>query len=281
VHIYCFTIFSLTIRDVIFESLKRRVVENKLKAFGRLLNVMDDLRAQCPWDKKQTIESLRNLSIEEVYELSDAILKNDMQGIKEELGDIFLHLVFYSKIADEKGAFDVADVLNDVCEKLIHRHPHIYGNVKADTEEEVLKNWEQLKLKEGKKSILSGVPVSLPALNKAYRMQQKTAKVGFEWDDIAQVWQKVEEETNELKEAVLSGEMNAIEDEFGDLLFALVNYSRYLNIDPEAALERTNIKFKKRFEYIEAKAKEHNRDLSEMTLEEMDVWWDEAKKLPR
>jgi XTP/dITP diphosphohydrolase len=281
VHIYCFTIFSLTIRDVIFESLKKRVVENKLKAFGRLLNVMDDLRAQCPWDKKQTIESLRNLSIEEVYELSDAILKNDMQGIKEELGDIFLHLVFYSKIADEKGAFDVADVLNDVCEKLIHRHPHIYGNVKADTEEEVLKNWEQLKLKEGKKSILSGVPVSLPALNKAYRMQQKTAKVGFEWDDIAQVWQKVEEETNELKEAVLSGEMNAIEDEFGDLLFALVNYSRYLNIDPEAALERTNIKFKKRFEYIEAKAKEHNRDLSEMKLEEMDVWWDEAKKIPR
>lgn len=234
----------------------------KLEAFERLLNVMDDLRAQCPWDKKQTIESLRNLSIEEVYELSEAILQKDMKGIKEELGDIFLHLVFYSKIADEQNVFDVADVLNSVCEKLIHRHPHIYGNVVADTEEEVLKNWEQLKLKEGKKSILEGVPASLPALNKAYRMQQKTAKVGFEWKQIEDVWLKVEEETTELKEAVESGNKDAIEDEFGDLLFALVNYSRFLNIDPEAALERTNIKFKKRFEFIEKIAVDLNKNLN-------------------
>lgn len=250
----------------------------KLEAFERLLNVMDDLRAQCPWDKKQTIESLRNLSIEEVYELSEAILQKDMKGIKEELGDIFLHLVFYSKIADEQNAFDVADVLNSVCEKLIHRHPHIYGNVVADTEEEVLKNWEQLKLKEGKKSILEGVPASLPALNKAYRMQQKTAKVGFEWKQIEDVWLKVEEETTELKEAVESGNKDAIEDEFGDLLFALVNYSRFLNIDPEAALERTNIKFKKRFEFIEKTAVDLNKNLNEMTLDEMDEIWNKAKK---
>lgn len=250
----------------------------KLEAFERLLNIMDDLRTQCPWDKKQTIESLRNLSIEEVYELSEAILQKDMNGIKEELGDIFLHLVFYSKIADEQNAFDVADVLNAVCEKLIHRHPHIYGNVVADTEEEVLKNWEQLKLKEGKKSILEGVPASLPALNKAYRMQQKTAKVGFEWKQIENVWLKVEEETKELKEAVSSGNKDAIEDEFGDLLFALVNYSRFLNVDPEAALERTNIKFKNRFEYIEKTALELNKNLNEMTLDEMDEIWNKAKR---
>jgi XTP/dITP diphosphohydrolase len=255
-------------------------VKEKLAAFERLLNVMDDLRTQCPWDKKQTIESLRNLSIEEVYELSEAILQKDMQGIKEELGDIFLHLVFYAKIADEQNQFDVADVLNAVCEKLILRHPHIYGDVKAETEEEVLKNWEQLKLKEGKKSILSGVPSSLPALNKAYRMQQKTAKVGFEWDKIEQVWEKVEEETAELKEAVKSKNTDAVEDEFGDLLFALVNYSRYLNIDPEAALERTNLKFKKRFEYIENKAIKNGKNLVDMSLDEMDIWWEEAKKLP-
>lgn len=250
----------------------------KLEAFERLLNIMDDLRAQCPWDKKQTIESLRNLSIEEVYELSEAILQKDMNGIKEELGDIFLHLVFYSKIADEQNAFDVADVLNAVCEKLIHRHPHIYGNVVADTEEDVLKNWEQLKLKEGKKSILEGVPASLPALNKAYRMQQKTAKVGFEWKQIENVWLKVEEETKELKEAVSSGNKDAIEDEFGDLLFALVNYSRFLNVDPEAALERTNIKFKNRFEYIEKTALVLNKNLNEMTLDEMDEIWNKAKR---
>lgn len=254
-------------------------MKEKLEAFERLLNVMNDLRKKCPWDKKQTTESLRNLSIEEVYELSEAILQNDSKGIKEELGDIFLHLVFYSKIAEEKNEFNVADVLNAVCEKLIHRHPHIYGNVIADTEEEVLKNWEQLKLKEGKKSILEGVPNSLPALNKAYRMQQKTAKVGFEWEKIADVWKKVEEETSELKEAIKSNDKNAIEDEFGDVLFALVNYSRYLNIDPEAALERTNLKFKKRFEYIEQTASKQNTKLDEMTLQEMDLLWNEAKKL--
>ena len=253
-------------------------MNEKLKAFERLLNVMNDLREKCPWDKKQTTESLRNLSIEEVYELSEAILQNDTKGIKEELGDIFLHLVFYSKIAEEKNEFNVADVLNAVCEKLIHRHPHIYGNVIAETEEEVLKNWEQLKLKEGKKSILEGVPASLPALNKAYRMQQKTAKVGFEWENISDVWLKVEEETSELKEAIENKDLDAIEDEFGDLLFALVNYSRYLNIDPEAALERTNIKFKKRFEYIEKTAIQQNKELDKMTLDEMDVLWNEAKK---
>ncbi|MGB1248092.1 MAG: nucleoside triphosphate pyrophosphohydrolase [Chitinophagales bacterium] len=253
-------------------------MKEKLAAFERLLIIMDELREQCPWDRKQTIESLRNLSIEETYELSDAILNKDMKGVKEELGDLFLHLVFYSKIGEEKSEFDVADVLNAVCEKLIHRHPHIYSDVKAETEEEVLKNWEKLKLKEGKKSILEGVPKALPALNKAYRMQQKTAKVGFEWEEIADVWAKVEEETTELKEAVDSKDMDAIEDEYGDLLFALVNYSRFLKIDPEAALERTNIKFKTRFEYIEAQAKIQGKSLDDMTLGEMDALWNEAKK---
>lgn len=253
-------------------------MEEKLVAFERLLNIMDDLREKCPWDRKQTMETLRNLSIEEIYELSDAILKNDLGGIKEELGDIFLHLVFYAKIGEEKNAFNVADVLNSVCEKLIHRHPHIYGDVKADTEEEVLKNWEQLKLKEGKKSILEGVPDSLPAINKAYRMQQKTAKVGFQWDKIEDVWEKVEEETQELKEAVSTNDKAKREEEFGDLMFALINYARYLDIDPEAALEKTNQKFKHRFEFIEQKAKEQGRELHNMTLSEMDTFWDMAKK---
>lgn len=252
-------------------------MKEKLAAFERLLNIMDDLREKCPWDRKQTMESLRNLSIEEIYELSDAILRNDLNDVKEELGDVFLHLVFYAKIGEEKNAFNVADVLNSVCEKLIHRHPHIYGNVKADTEEEVLKNWEQLKLKEGKKSILEGVPDSLPAINKAYRMQQKTAKVGFQWDKIEEVWEKVEEETQELKEAVAVNDKSKSEEEFGDLLFALINYARYLNIDPEAALEKTNQKFKYRFEFIEQKAKENGIDLQSMTLSEMDTFWDMAK----
>lgn len=253
-------------------------MNDKLKAFQRLLDIMDDLREKCPWDKKQTLESLRNLSVEEVYELSDAILKKDLNGVKEELGDLFLHLVFYSKIGEEKAAFDVADVLNAVCDKLVHRHPHIYGDVEAATEEEVLQNWEKLKLKEGKKSVLEGVPTSMPALNKAFRMQQKTAKVGFEWDTIEQVWEKVEEETLELKEAISSEDIDAIEDEFGDLLFALVNYSRYLKIDPEAALERTNIKFKSRFEFIESEALKEGMEMSDMTLEEMDALWDKAKR---
>ena len=254
-------------------------MNEKLEAFQRLLDIMDDLREKCPWDKKQTTQSLRNLSIEEVYELSDAILKRDPNGVKEELGDLFLHLVFYAKIGEEEGNFNVADVLNAVCDKLIHRHPHIYGEVKADTEEEVLKNWEQLKLKEGKKSILEGVPSSMPAINKAYRLQEKTAKVGFEWEKITEVWEKVEEEQKELVQAVAMQNQDQIEDEFGDLLFALINYSRYLKIDPEAALERTNQKFKKRFEFIESKAKDLNKDLNQMSLEEMDTIWNEAKKL--
>ena len=240
---------------------------------------MDDLREKCPWDRKQTLQSLRHLSIEEVYELSEAILQKDVKGIKEELGDLFLHLVFYSKIAEEQNEFNVADVLNDVCEKLIHRHPHIYGDTIAETEEEVLQNWEKLKLKEGKNSVLEGVPSSLPSLNKAHRMQEKTAKVGFEWDHIDQVYEKVEEEQAELAEAVASKDIDKIEDEFGDLLFALVNYARYLKIDPEAALERTNLKFKSRFEYIEKQAKVKGLELGAMTLEEMDALWDEAKKV--
>lgn len=253
----------------------------KLESFQRLLSIMDDLREKCPWDKKQTTKSLRNLSIEEVYELSDAILKNDPKGVKEELGDLFLHLIFYAKIGEEEGNFDVADVLNAVCDKLIHRHPHIYGDVQADTEEEVLKNWEQLKLKEGKKSVLEGVPSSMPAINKAFRLQEKTAKVGFEWEKIEDVWEKVEEEKRELEAAVKSKNPDQIEDEFGDLLFALINYARYLKIDPEAALERTNQKFKKRFEFIEKRAKDLGKEMDKMSLEEMDEIWNEAKNLTK
>jgi XTP/dITP diphosphohydrolase len=253
----------------------------KLESLQRLLSIMDDLREKCPWDKKQTTKSLRNLSIEEVYELSDAILKNDPKGVKEELGDLFLHLIFYAKIGEEEGNFDVADVLNAVCDKLIHRHPHIYGDVQADTEEEVLKNWEQLKLKEGKKSVLEGVPSSMPAINKAFRLQEKTAKVGFEWEKIEDVWEKVEEEKQELEAAVKSKNPDQIEDEFGDLLFALINYARYLKIDPEAALERTNQKFKKRFEFIEKRAKDLGKEMDKMSLEEMDEIWNEAKNLTK
>tara|TARA_B110000037_G_scaffold209836_1_gene259431 strand:+ start:3752 stop:4516 length:765 start_codon:yes stop_codon:yes gene_type:complete len=252
-------------------------MEEKLKAFERLLNIMDDLRAKCPWDKKQTLNSLRNLTIEETYELSDAIMKKDFPNIEEELGDLFLHLVFYSKIAEEKNKFTVKDVLNSVCDKLINRHPHIYGDTIAETEEEVLKNWEKIKLKEGKKSVLEGVPQSMPALNKAFRMQEKTSKVGFEWNTIEQVWDKVEEETEELKEAVLSRNKDEIEKEFGDLFFALINYARFLKIDPEAAIERTNVKFKKRFEYIEKIAKEKNVELNDMSLQEMNDIWNIAK----
>lgn len=255
-----------------------RCMEEKLAAFKRLLIVMDELREQCPWDRKQTNQTLRNLSIEEVYELSDAILKEDTQSIKEELGDLFLHLVFYSKIGEEKNAFNVADVLNGVCEKLIHRHPHIYGDVKADTEEDVLRNWEKLKLKEGKKSILEGVPDSMPAINKAVRLQEKTAKIGFEWETIEDVWAKVEEEQAELKEAVVDGKQDKILEEYGDLLFALVNYARYLKIDPEAAIEFTNRKFKSRFEFIEQEARAQNEDLAQMSLEDMDALWNRAKK---
>lgn len=248
-------------------------MEEKLIAFKRLLVIMDELREQCPWDKKQTLESLRNLTIEETYELADAILNHDMSEIKEEIGDIMLHMVFYSKIASETGDFDIADALNNVCDKLIKRHPHIYGDVNVADEEEVKKNWEQLKLKEGKKSVLSGVPRSLPAMVKAYRMQDKTAQVGFEWENASQVWEKVEEEIQEFKE-VVDKDNDRMEDEFGDILFSLINYARFKGIDPETALEKVNRKFKQRFEYIEAQAK---RPLIDMSLEEMDELWEESK----
>lgn len=248
-------------------------MDKRLKAFERLLNIMDDLREQCPWDKKQTNASLRHLTIEETYELSDALLNEDNEEIKKELGDLFLHLVFYSKIGSEKGAFDVTDVLNAVCDKLIARHPHIYGDVKVKDSEEVKKNWEQLKLKEGNKSVLGGVPNSLPSLVKAMRMQDKAAQVGFDWPNKEDVWGKVEEEVKEFKAAA----DNEKEEEFGDVLFSLVNYARWHNINPDDALEMTNKKFKKRFEAIEAFAKEKNLQLMEMTLAEMDEVWEEAK----
>ncbi len=247
----------------------------KLVAFDRLLTIMDELREQCPWDRKQTFQSLRNLTIEETYELADAILEENLDDIKEEVGDLLLHMVFYAKIAEEKEAWDISTALNAVCEKLIKRHPHIYGDVKVKDEEEVKKNWEQLKLKEGKKSVLSGVPKSLPAMVKAYRMQEKTAQVGFEWENAAQVWEKVEEEMQEFKETIQDDLSQARkEEEFGDILFSLINYARFQNIDPETALERINQKFKKRFEYIEAQAP---KSLNDMTLEEMDALWNEAK----
>ena len=248
------------------------IMNEKLKAFERLLNIMDDLRAGCPWDMKQTMESLRILTIEETYELADAILNEDLNEVKEEIGDLMLHMVFYAKIADEKNAWNIADALNAVCEKLIHRHPHIYGDVKVKNEEEVKQNWEQLKLKEGKKSVLAGVPISLPAMVKAYRMQEKTKQVGFEWENSEQVWAKVEEEIQEFKEAKTFKEK---EDEFGDVMFSLINYARFEGIDPETALEKVNRKFKQRFEYIEAKA---TKSLESMTLAEMDDLWNQAKK---
>jgi len=252
-------------------------MQHKLTAFERLLTIMDELREQCPWDRKQTLESLRNLTIEETYELADAILDHDLKGIKEEIGDIMLHMVFYAKIASEQGAFDIADALNAVCDKLIARHPHIYGDITVKDEEEVKRNWEQLKLKEGKKSMLEGVPNSLPAMVKAYRMQEKTAQVGFEWETTEQVWEKVQEEIGELQaELRIENNHEKTEDEFGDLLFALVNYARFIGVDPETALERTNKKFKSRFEYIESNAP---RPLKDMTLEEMDGLWNEAKRL--
>ena len=240
---------------------------------------MDDLRSQCPWDKKQTIHTLRNLTIEETYELADSITASDWQGIKEELGDVLLHMIFYSKIGEEQEQFSIADVLNAQCEKLIHRHPHIYGDVKVKDEEEVKKNWEQLKLKEGKTSVLQGVPQGLPAMIKAFRIQEKAAQVKFEWENTQQVWNKVEEEMMELKEVFTTPDYDKLrlEDEFGDLMFSMINLSRFIHVDPENALERTNKKFMHRFQYIEAKAKEQNRSLKEMTLEEMDALWNEAK----
>ena len=253
-------------------------MEIRLQAFERLLNIMDDLRAKCPWDKKQTLESLRYLSIEEMYELSDAILDKNMVEIKKELGDIMLHLVFYAKIASETNQFDITDVLNGICDKLVHRHPHIYGDVEAATEEEVKQNWEKLKLKEGKKSVLEGVPRSLPAMVKAVRIQEKVRGVGFDWDDSEQVWNKVQEELEELNTEVEAGDKLKTEQEFGDLLFSLINYSRFVEVNPEDALERTNKKFIQRFQQMEAVLKEEGKYLSDMTLSEMDAYWEQAKK---
>jgi XTP/dITP diphosphohydrolase len=253
--------------------------QQQLQAFNRLLDIMDDLREKCPWDKKQTLESLRHLTIEETYELGDAILDNDLQEIKKELGDVLLHIVFYAKIGSETNAFDIGDVANSICDKLIDRHPHIYGDVVVADEEEVKQNWEKLKLKEGKKSVLEGVPKSLPALVKASRIQDKVKGVGFDWEEPQQVWEKVQEELNELQVEVQSGNQDKIEAEFGDVLFSMINYARFLKINPEDALERTNKKFIKRFQYLESKANELGKPLMNMTLAEMDVFWEEAKKL--
>ncbi len=249
-------------------------MEAKKEAFGRILTVMDELRAQCPWDKKQTIESLRNLTIEEVFELAEAISEGKASDIEEELGDVLLHIIFYAKIGEEKNQFDIVSIIDKLIKKLVHRHPHIYGDVEVKDEAEVKKNWEQLKLKEGKKSVLGGVPKSLPAMIKAYRMQEKAAQVGFDWPTKEMVWAKVEEELLEFKEAEKSLDQDHITEEFGDVLFSLINYARFLNIDPESALESINIKFKTRFHYIEALAE---KPLEEMSLDEMDVLWNEAK----
>lgn len=252
-------------------------VADKLKSFERLLTIMDELRAGCPWDQKQTFESLRHLTIEETYELGDAILNRDLTEIKKELGDLLLHIVFYSKIGSEEQAFDIADVCNEICDKLIHRHPHIYGDVQVADEEEVKQNWEKLKLKEGKKSVLEGVPKSLPALVKASRIQDKAKGVGFDWEKPEQVWEKVQEELAELQQEVHRGDQAKMEAEFGDVLFSMINYARFLNINPEDALERTNKKFIHRFQHLERRAAETGKSLSEMTLAEMDVYWNEAK----
>jgi len=253
-------------------------------AFERLLTIMDDLRLNCPWDKKQTLESLRHLTIEEVYELSDSILSNDMPEIKKELGDIMLHLVFYARIASETNDFTITDVLNSISDKLINRHPHIYGDVEVNDENDVKRNWEQIKLKEGNRSVLGGVPNSLPALVKASRIQEKARGVGFDWEEKGQVWAKVEEELQEFKnefnaEDEASIDHERAESEFGDLLFSLINYARFININPEDALEKTNRKFIKRFQYLEQKANEYGRKLQDMSLAEMDIFWNEAKKI--
>ena len=250
-----------------------------MKAFERLLNIMDELREKCPWDQKQTIQSLRYLTIEELYELSDAIIDNDIHEVKKELGDILLHIVFYSRIASEKNYFDIEDVINSICEKLIHRHPHIYGDTKVGNEYDVKKNWEKLKLKEGKKSVLEGVPKSLPALVKAYRIQEKVRGVGFDWDNKKQVWDKVLEEIEELKVEVLNGDQKKIESEFGDVIFALTNYSRFINVNPEDAIEKANKKFMKRFKVMEKLLKDEGLNFDQMNLEEMDVYWNKAKNI--
>jgi len=257
---------------------------NAEAAFSRLVNIMNDLREKCPWDRKQTIQSLRQMTIEETYELADAITGNDWNGIREELGDLLLHIVFYAKIGSEQNQFGLVEMIDGICDKLIYRHPHIYGDVKVNNEDDVKKNWEQLKMREGKKSVLGGVPDSLPALIKAYRIQEKAAQVKFEWENIDDVWKKVEEETEELKNEIAARTSDEdaaanqkVEEEFGDLLFALVNYARFLKVDPETALERTNIKFMRRFKFIEERATALDKPLKDMTLEEMDGIWNEAK----
>jgi len=250
----------------------------KLKAFERLLTIMEDLRAGCPWDKKQTFESLSNLTIEETYELTDAILEKDLKEIKGEIGDLMLHMVFYSKLGSEVNAFDVADVLNAVCDKLVERHPHIYGDVIAETEEEVKANWEKIKIKKSNKSVLAGVPKSLPSMVKATRIQEKARGVGFDWDNKEQVFEKVQEEFKELHVEIDANNKEKIEDEFGDVLFSMINYARFIGVDPESALEKTNKKFIKRFQYLEGGAKAEGKDISSMSLDEMNAYWEEAKK---
>jgi len=258
-------------------------MNEKSQAFERLLKIMDELREQCPWDKKQTMESLRHLTIEETYELTDSIIENQPDKIKKELGDLLLHIVFYARIASETDLFDIKDVIDSLCEKLIHRHPHIYGDVKVTSDEDVKKNWEQLKLKEGNTSVLAGVSKSIPAMIKAMRIQEKARAAGFDWENKTQVWEKVMEELQEFKDETTkeNQDRKRIEDEFGDLIFALINYSRFIDVNPEEALERTNLRFIHRFKYLEEKAKENGQELTKMTLEEMDVYWNEAKKLEK
>ena len=265
------------------ETEKVRTRKKQLQAFERLLDIMDDLREQCPWDRKQTISSLRHLTIEETYELSDAIMRNDMPDLKKELGDVMLHLVFYAKIASETNAFNLADVLDALCDKLVFRHPHIYGNTKAETEEEVKQNWEKLKIKEGNKSVLGGVPVSLPAMVKAMRIQEKARGAGFDWDDKTQVWEKVQEELQEFKAeldptSLTPPDLGKATNEFGDLLFSLINFSRFVEINPEEALEKTNLKFIHRFQYMEKESAKDGKVLTNLTLEEMDKYWEKAKQ---
>ena len=254
-------------------------MNKKTKAFERLLVIMDELREQCPWDKKQTMDTLRYLTIEELYELSDAILEGDMNEIKKELGDILLHIVFYSRIASETNEFDISDVINSVCDKLIHRHPHIYSDVKVKDEAEVKKNWEKLKLKEGKRSVLEGVPKSLPSIVKSFRIQEKVRGIGFDWENKNQVWSKVLEEIEELQSEVVKGDQDRIESEFGDVLFALTNYARFINVNPEDALERTNKRFVKRFQIMEKLVKKDKLNLDQMNLQQMDVYWAKAKEI--
>ncbi|HRG24993.1 MAG TPA: nucleoside triphosphate pyrophosphohydrolase [Chitinophagaceae bacterium] len=251
---------------------------NAEAAFTRLVNIMNDLREKCPWDRKQTIQSLRQMTIEETYELADAITGNDWNGIREELGDLLLHIVFYAKIGSEQNQFGLVEMIDGICDKLIYRHPHIYGDVKVQDDEEVKRNWEQLKLKEGKTSVLGGVPVSLPATVKAMRLQEKAKQAGFEWDNKEQVWEKVEEEMQELREAIAGGSQEKTEEEFGDLVFSLINYARFLQVDAENALERTNKKFIHRFTSMERIALESGRQLNEMSLQEMDAIWNQIKK---